>query len=101
MAGSEIGVSRTRSGAELLEQILGDAIGAAIEADFLAHDDHIGILGHRIGQRLAQRVAVSQLRLLIRLRARVDAGTDGLGLRLGWVEDVAEHGSERRHRRLK
>jgi hypothetical protein len=49
-------------GAELLEQILGHAIGAAIAANFFSHDDHIGIFGHRIGQCLAQRIAVSQLR---------------------------------------
>ena len=39
---SVIGVSTTRRSAELIEQALGDFVGALILADLLAHEEHRG-----------------------------------------------------------
>ena len=55
---SEIGVLRTRSGAELLEQPLRDAHRAAHLGDVLAHDEDVLVGAHRLGERVADRLAV-------------------------------------------
>ena len=60
---SEIGVLRTRAGAELVEQALGDRHRAAHLGDVLAHDeDAVVVLAERLAERVADRLAVGQLR---------------------------------------
>ena len=46
---------------ELPDEVLGDAIGAAIAADLLANQHDGRVLGHGVGKRLAQRIAVGEL----------------------------------------
>ena len=60
MASSEIGVSRTRSGAELLDQPLGHAEDAAAAPDghVLAHDEDRRVAAHLLAQRLVERLRV-------------------------------------------
>jgi hypothetical protein len=55
-----IGVSITRL-AELLEQPLGDLVGALIFGDFLAHHEDARIGAHFLGHRVAQRFADGDL----------------------------------------
>ena len=55
---SDSGVSRMRSGAELVEQALADRVAAAVAADVLAHQEHARVALQRLAQRLAQRFAV-------------------------------------------
>ena len=43
--------------AELIEQALGDLVGALILADLLAHDEHRRIAAHLLGHGVAQRLA--------------------------------------------
>ena len=55
---SEIGVSRTRSGAELVQQAGGDLVGAVEDADLLAHHEDALVARELLAQREAQRLAV-------------------------------------------
>ncbi len=48
-------------GAELVDQVLGDPVGAAIEPDLLADDDDGRVGPHSILQGLAERIAVGDL----------------------------------------
>jgi hypothetical protein len=47
-------------GPEFVDQSLGDAIGTAIAAHFLADDEDVLVLGHGVMQRFAERVAIGQ-----------------------------------------
>ena len=62
---------------ELIEQALGDFIGALILADLLAHDEHRRIAAHLFGHGVAQRLAHGHAH-------HFGAGRDlGVGPRLG------------------
>ncbi len=74
---SVIGVSMTRLRTELLQQALGDLVGALVLGDFLAHDEHVAVAAHFLGHGVAQRLAH-------RCRHHFGAGRNvGIGLRLG------------------
>ena len=61
MAISEIGVFRTRSGAELVEHPVRDAHRAAHLGDVLAHDEDAVVAPHHLRERVADRLAVGHL----------------------------------------
>ena len=61
IADSEIGVSTTRSVAELLVQSLRRAEGAAIGADILAEHEDLRVAPHFFGERFADGVEIGQL----------------------------------------
>jgi hypothetical protein len=42
---------------ELLQQALGDLVGALILADLLAHEEHVAVAAHFLGHGVAQRLA--------------------------------------------
>ena len=74
---SVIGVSITRFGAELVEQALGDLVGALIFGDLLAHHEDAVVGAHLLGHGVAQRLAdgradhlgaFGHVRLVARLR---------------------------------
>src|SRR5439155_24235506 len=47
---------------ELLQQPTAHLVGALIDADFFAHEEHVGIALHLFAQRLIQRIAVGERR---------------------------------------
>ena len=61
MAISEIGVFRTRVGAELVQHPLRDAHRPAHLGDVLAHDEDAVVTAHRGRKRVAHRLAIRQL----------------------------------------
>ena len=62
MTDSAIGVSFTRFVAELFEEALRDGVGAAVGADVLAHEEDALVVLELLAQRLAERLAVGDLR---------------------------------------
>ena len=56
--------------AELLEQALGDLVGALVDADFLAHEEDAVVPLHLFAQRLVERVSVGDDRHGTRVDAR-------------------------------
>ncbi len=59
---SAIGVSTTRCGAELLQEPLGDLVGALVEPDLLADDEDARIALHLLAQGQVERFAVGHHR---------------------------------------
>ncbi len=58
---SEMGVSRTRSGPNSSSRPAGDAVGAAVGADVLAHEDDALVAQQRLADGLAQRFSKGDL----------------------------------------